>query len=102
MYIRRRIQERKNRQADGAAGFLRSFKKIIVMGKQNDKLLRLIDKREAMSKTVGKSSPQTGKWKSKEFRAFQGRKSHSAVDPAPEKGIEQVDQAERRSCLAER
>jgi hypothetical protein len=46
MYIRRRIQERKNRQADGAAGFLRSFKKIIVMGKQNDKLLRLIDKRE--------------------------------------------------------
>lgn len=55
-----------------------------------------------MSKTVGKSSPQTGKWKSKEFRAFQGRKSHSAVDPAPEKGMEQVDQAERRSCLAER
>ena len=55
-----------------------------------------------MSKTVGKSSPQTGKWKSKEFRAFQGRKNHSAVDPAPEKGIEQVDQAERRSCLAER
>ena len=57
---------------------------------------------EEMSKTDGRSSPQTGKWKSKEFRAFQGRKSHSAVDPAPEKGIEQVDQAERRSCLAER
>ena len=55
-----------------------------------------------MSKTDGRSSPQTGKWESKEFRASQGRKSHSAVDPAPEKGIEQVDQAERRSCLAER
>ena len=55
-----------------------------------------------MSKTVGKSSPQTGKWKSKEFRAFQGRKNHSTVTPAPEKGMEQADQAERRSCLAER
>ena len=57
---------------------------------------------QEMSKTGRRNCPQTGKWKSKEFRAFQGRKSHSAVDPAPEKGIEQVDQAERRSCLAER
>ena len=55
-----------------------------------------------MSKTVGKSSPQTGKWESKEIRASKGRKNHSAVGPAPEKGMEQVDQAERRSCLAER
>ena len=55
-----------------------------------------------MSKTVGKSSPQTGKWESKELRASQGRKNHSAVNPAPEKGMEQADQAERRSCLAER
>jgi len=55
-----------------------------------------------MSKTVGKSSPQTGKWKSKEFRAFQGRKNHSTVNPAPAKGMEKTDQVERRSCLAER
>lgn len=55
-----------------------------------------------MSKTGRRSSPQTGKWESKELRASQGRKNHSAVDPAPEKGMEQVDQAERRSCLAER
>ena len=55
-----------------------------------------------MSKTDGRSSPQTGKWESKEFRASQGRKNHSAVNPAPEKGMEQADQAERRSCLAER
>ena len=55
-----------------------------------------------MSKTGRRSSPQTGKWKSKEFRASQGRKNHSAVDPAPEKGMEKTDQAERRSCLAER
>ena len=26
----------------------------------------------------------------------------SAVSPAPEKGMEKADQAERRSCLAER
>ncbi len=45
---------------------------------------------------------QTGKWESKEIRASQGRKNHSAVDPAPEKGMEKTDQAERRSCLAER
>lgn len=55
-----------------------------------------------MSKTGGKNCPQTGKWESKELGASQGRKSHSTVDPAPEKGMEQVDQAERRSCLAER
>lgn len=55
-----------------------------------------------MSKTVGKSGPQTGKWESKEIRASQGCKNHSAVNPAPEKGMEQADQAERRSCLAER
>lgn len=55
-----------------------------------------------MIKTGRKSSPQTGKWESKEFRASQGRKNHSAVNPAPAKGIEKTDQAERRSCLAER
>lgn len=55
-----------------------------------------------MSKTDGKNCPQTGKWESKEIRASQGRKNHSAVNPAPEKGMEQADQAERRSCLAER
>ena len=55
-----------------------------------------------MSKTVGKSGPQTGKWESKELGASQGRKNRSAVDPAPEKGMEKTDQAERRSCLAER
>ena len=55
-----------------------------------------------MSKTDGKNCAQTGKWESKELGASQGRKNRSAVDPAPEKGMEQVDQAERRSCLAER
>lgn len=55
-----------------------------------------------MSKTGRRSSPQTGKWETKEIGASQGRKNRSAVDPAPEKGMEQVDQAERRSCLAER
>ena len=55
-----------------------------------------------MSKTVGKSSPQTGRWEAKEFRASQGRKNHSEVNPAPEKGMEKTDQAERRSRLAER
>ena len=43
-----------------------------------------------------------GNWESKELGASQGRKNRSAVDPAPEKGMEQVDQAERRNCLAER
>ena len=62
----------------------------------------IIKTKQAMSKTVGKSSPQTGKWKSKELGAFQGRKNHSAVDPAPEKSMEKTDQAKRRSCLAER
>ena len=61
-----------------------------------------VENLKAMSKTVGKSSPQTGKWESKEFRASQGRKNHSAVNPAPAKGMEKTDQAERRSCLAER
>ena len=32
----------------------------------------------------------------------QGRKNHSTVNPAPAKGMEKADQAERRSCLAER
>ena len=62
----------------------------------------IISSLKAMSKTVGRSSPQTGKWESKELGASQGRKNHSAVNPTPEKGMEQVDQAERRSCLAER
>ena len=61
-----------------------------------------INSYKAMSKTGRRSSPQTGKWESKELGASQGRKNRSAVDPAPEKGMEQVDQAERRSCLAER
>ena len=30
------------------------------------------------------------------------KKHFNAVDPAPEKGMEKTDQAERRSCLAER
>ena len=55
-----------------------------------------------MSKTGRRSSPQTGKWESKEIRASQGRKNHSTVNPAPVKGMEKTDQAERRSCLAER
>ena len=55
-----------------------------------------------MSKTGERNCPQTGKRESKELGASQGRKNHSAVNPAPEKGMEQADQAERRSCLAER
>ena len=55
-----------------------------------------------MSKTGGRNCAQTGKWELKELRASQGRKNHSAVTPAPEKGMEKADQAERRSCLAER
>ena len=64
----------------------------------------LVEKLEkkAMSKTGRRSSPQTGKWESKKLRASQGRKNHSAVNPAPAKGVEKTDQAERRSCLAER
>ena len=61
-----------------------------------------LDMLEEMSKTGGRNCPQTGKWESKELRASQGRKNHSAVAPAPEKGMEKTDQAERRSCLAER
>ena len=49
-----------------------------------------------------RAAHKQGKWESKELRASQGRKNHSAVDPAPEKGMEKTDQAERRSCLAER
>lgn len=49
-----------------------------------------------------RTAHKQGKWESKEIRASQGRKNRSAVDPAPEKGMEQIDQAERRSCLAER
>lgn len=63
---------------------------------------RTLFKIDVMSKTGRRSSPQTGKWETKEIGASQGRKNRSAVDPAPEKGMEQVDQAERRSCLAER
>jgi hypothetical protein len=44
-----------------------------------------------MSKTDGKSSPQTGRWESKEFRASQGHKNHSAVNAALEKGMEKTD-----------
>ena len=55
-----------------------------------------------MSKTGGRNGPQTGKRESKELGASQGRKNHSTVNPAPAKGMEKTDQAERRSCLAER
>ena len=55
-----------------------------------------------MSKTDGKTARKQGKWESKELGASQGRKNHSAVTPAPKKGMEKTDQAERRSCLAER
>jgi len=57
---------------------------------------------KVMSKTGRRSCSQTGKWESKELGASQGRKSHSAVNHAPAKGMEKTDQAERRSCLAER
>ena len=43
---------------------------------------------QEMSKTGRRSSPQTGEWESKEFRAAQGRKNHSAVVPAPENDME--------------
>ena len=56
----------------------------------------------SMSKTGRRSSPQTGKRETKELRASQGRKTHNAVNSAPAKGMEKTDQAERRSCLAER
>ena len=56
-----------------------------------------------MSKTGRRNCPQTRQTgESKELMASQGRKNHSTVDPAPEKGMEKTDQAERRSCLAER
>ena len=55
-----------------------------------------------MERTVHKQ----GKWESRELRAPQGRKNHSAVTPAPEKDMEKdmekADQAELRSCLTER
>ena len=54
------------------------------------------------AKRTEKTARKQGKWESKELMASQGRKSRSAVDPAPEKDMEQADQAERRSCLAER
>ena len=40
---------------------------------------------QVMSKTGERNCPQTGKWESKEFRASQGRKNHSAVTPRPQK-----------------
>ena len=58
--------------------------------------------KQAMSKTGGGDSPQTGKWESKELRASQGRKNHSAVTTAPKKDMEKAEQAEHRCCLAER
>ena len=54
------------------------------------------------AKRTEKTARKQGKWEPKELGASQGRKNHSAVDPAPEKGMEKTDQAERRSCLAER
>ena len=52
-----------------------------------------------MSKTVEKSSPQIGKWESKEFKASQGRKSHSAVNPVPAKGMEKTVLLKRGSAF---
>ena len=54
------------------------------------------------AKQLERAAHKQGKWESKEFRASQGRKNHSTVNPAPAKGMEKTDQAERRSCLAER
>ena len=87
--------------------FREMYNKIVLLLHKNwrcDNILlkTTIRSKKEMSKTVGKSSPQTGKWEAKELGASQGRKNHSAVNPAPEKGMEQADQAERRSCLAER
>ena len=62
--------------------------------------IKIVIKRRA--KQLEEATRKQGEWESKEFRAAQGRKNHSAVDPAPEKGMEKTDQAERRSCLAER
>jgi hypothetical protein len=58
--------------------------------------------KQAMSKTGGGNSAQAGKWEPKELRASPGCKKHSAVTTAPKKDMEKADQAERRSCLAER
>ena len=62
--------------------------------------IKIVIKRRA--KQLEGAAHKQGKWELKEFRASQGRKNHSAVKPAPEKGMEKTDQAERRSCLTER
>ena len=62
--------------------------------------IKIVIKRRA--KQLERAAHKQGKWEAKELRASQGRKNHSAVNSAPEKGMEQTDQAERRSCLAER
>ena len=54
------------------------------------------------AKRTEKTARKQANGKQKSLGASQGRKNHSAVTPAPEKGMEKTDQAERRSCLAER
>ena len=44
--------------------------------------IKIVIKRRA--KQVERATRKQGEWESKEFRAAQGRKNHSAVVPAPE------------------
>ena len=64
---------------------------VILRGKKSDEQNR--QKELPTNKANGKQ---------KSLGHLKGAKNHSAVNPAPEKGMEQADQAERRSCLAER
>ena len=47
---------------------------------------KIVLKRRA--KQLEKATRKQGEWESKEFRAAQGRKNHSAVVPAPENDME--------------
>lgn len=48
--------------------------------------IKIVLKRRA--KQLEKATRKQGEWESKEFRAAQGRKNHSAVVPAPENDME--------------
>ena len=48
--------------------------------------IKIVIKRRA--KQVERATHKQGEWESKEFRAAQGRKNHSAVVPAPENDME--------------
>lgn len=48
--------------------------------------IKIVIKRRA--KQVERATRKQGEWESKEFRAAQGRKNHSAVVPAPENDME--------------